>query len=411
MLGVGCVFLVAECLTGLLMATELARPGVGFLGTSRYLELLSDHGAAATTLSLWPLALGLALTRVRLHPSAWLVVAAGAASILAGGALEFAASHEIEIAGFGWTSYAPNPSPNSTEHLIHQYALGTGLGLVGVVLATAPLAPAVRRGTPFAAAAVGAALALPFPMITWFRAAAGSSWETPQHVTFLALALTLLGATAEALGRVPRLYFVSVATFVPVAGVVSIAHAAGTPIGDGNREDAVLGAPVACTLATLLFAFAVSRRRRSAPGLFAAAALLQLVAAGALGTILAASDPLQHRGDTQLVNAHLHFALLGFGLCALLALAHARWPQLDERAAVAGLGLLVAGTAVLSVAEVVAGNRRMPRRVSDYAPMFGDENLAAAIGGGLAALAVLVLAGNAFAAARASRFPNPRLRS
>src|SRR5205823_5781691 len=102
MLGVGCVFLVAEGVTGLLMATELARPGVGFLGTSRYLELLTDHGSSAIALSLWPLALGLALARIRLHPWARLAVAAGAASMLAGGALELAAAHEIKSIAYGW---------------------------------------------------------------------------------------------------------------------------------------------------------------------------------------------------------------------------------------------------------------------------------------------------------------------
>jgi heme/copper-type cytochrome/quinol oxidase subunit 1 len=59
----------------------------------------------------------------------------------------------------------------------------------------------------------------------------------------------------------------------------------------------------------------------------------------------------------------------------------------------------------------VAGNRGMPRRVSNYAPMFAGENLAAAIGGGLNAIAALLLAASALAAARPSRFPNPRLRS
>ena len=173
----------------------------------------------------------------------------------------------------------------------------------------------------------------------------------------------------------------------------------------------MLGAPVVCAFAVILFAFAAGRRRRSASVLFAAASLLQLLAAGTLGTIVAASDPLRHRSDTQLVSAHLHFALVGFGLCALFALAHATWPRLGDRAGVAGLGLLVAGTAILTTAEAVAGNRGMPRRVSDYAPTFGGENLAAAIGGGLTALAVLVLAGNALAAALPSRLPNHRLRS
>jgi hypothetical protein len=258
--------------------------------------------------------------------------------------------------------------------------LGAGLAWLGVALATVPLTSAALRGS---AAAVGAALALPFPIITAFRAATGASWETPRHVAFLALALVLLGTTAESLAPVPKLYFVSIAAFAPVAAVVSIGHAAGSPIGDDRWEDAVLGAPLAGTFATIALAFAVSRPRRLVSTLFVAAALLQLLASGVLGVVLAASDPLRHRADTQLVSAHLHFALLGFGLCALLALAHATWPRLRARAGLAGLALLVAGTAVLSIAEAVAGNRGMPRRVSDYAPMFAGENLAAAIGGGL----------------------------
>src|SRR5438067_459462 len=72
--------------------------------------------------------------------------------------------------------------------------------------------------------------------------------------------------------------------------------------------------------------------------------------------------------------------------------------------------LLVPGTGVV-VAEAVAGERGMPRRDSDYASIFGGENLAAAIGGGLTGLAIVVLAASALVAANRSRFPNPRLRS
>jgi heme/copper-type cytochrome/quinol oxidase subunit 1 len=415
MLGVGCLFLIVEGVTGLLMAAELARPGIGFLAISRYYELLTDHDAAATALSLWPLALGLALVRVRPRPWTRLVVAAAAACLLAGGALELAATHDIQSFAYGWTSYAPNTPVSSIEHAFHEYALGLGLAWVGVALATAPLVSAALRGRFGAAAAVAAALALPFPIATAFAAATSRSWATPRHVTFLGLALTLLGATAESLAArpLPRLYLVSVAAFPPVAAAVSIEHLARGPIGEGHWEELVLGAPVAGAFAAVLVlvAFVAGRARTSAPAFFVATALLQLLAAGLLGIILAASDPLSHRADTQFVTAHLHFALLGFGLCSLLALAHATWPRLGGRPALVGLVLLVAGTAVLSVAEAVAGYRRMPRRVSDYAPMFSGENLAAAIGGALTVAAVLVFAANALAAALPSRFPNPRLRS
>jgi len=395
------------------MGAELARPGVGFLGASRYDELLIDHDAAATALSLWPLALGLALVRARLRPWTRLVVAAAAACLLAGGALELTATHDIQTFAYGWTSYAPNTPVSTIEHAFHEYAFGLGLAWVGVVLATAPLASVALRGRVGAAAAVAAALALPFPIATAFAAATSRSWATPRHVAFLGLALVLLGSTAESLAArpPPRLYLVSVAAFAPVAAGVSIAHLARGSIGEARWEEAVLGAPVAGAFAAVLVGFVASRRRRSAPGLFTAAALLQLLAAGLLGTILSASDPLSHRSDTELVTAHLHFALLGFGLCALLALAHATWPRLDDRLGLVVLVLLVAGTAVLSIAEAVAGNRGMPRRVVDYAPMFGGENLAAAIGGGLTGVAVLVFAANALGTALPSRFPNPRLRS
>jgi heme/copper-type cytochrome/quinol oxidase subunit 1 len=406
LLGVGCVFLAVEGVTGLPMAAELARPGLGFLDASRYNELLTDHDAAATALSLWPLALGLALVRVRPRPWTRLVVAAAAACLLAGGALELAATHDIQTFAYGWTSYAPNTPVSSIEHDFHEYAFGLGLAWVGVTLATAPLASVALRGRVGATAAVAAALALPFPIATAFAAATSRSWATPQHVAFLGLALTLLGSTAESLAArpPPRLYLVSVAAFAPVAAGVSIEHLARGSFGESRWEEAALGAPIAGAFAAILVGFVVSPRRRSAFGLFAAAALLQLLAAGLLGTILTASDPLSHRTDTQLVTAHLHFALLGFGLCALLALAHATWPRLSGRAGLVGLGLLVAGTAVLSIAEAVAGNRGMPRRVVDYAPMFSGENLAAAIGGGLTAAAILLFAAScAQAGLRASR--------
>jgi heme/copper-type cytochrome/quinol oxidase subunit 1 len=413
MLGVGCLFLVADGVAGLLMATELARPGVGFLAANSYNELLTDHGTAAVALSLWPLALGLALTRLRPRPEARLVVAAGAALLLPGGALMFAATHDLHTFAYGWTSYAPTAVFRSIEHSLREYALGTGLAWLGVALAATPLASAALRGSAAAAAAVAGGLALPFPIASAFAAAAGSSWETPRHVAFLALALALLGATAESLGArpLPRLYLVSVAAFAPVAAAVSIEHLIRGATGERRWEEAVLGVPVAGAFAVVLLAFVASRARASAPALFAAAALLQLPAAGLLGIVLTASDPLHHRADTQFVSAHVHFALLGFGLCAFLALAHATWPRLGGRAGFVGLALLVAGTAVLSIAEAVAGNRGMPRRVSDYAPMFGGENLAAAIGGALTAVAVLVLAANAVVTAFPSRFPNPRLRS
>src|SRR5438034_2428631 len=96
MLGVGCVFLLVDGVTGILLATELARPGVGFLSTSRYDEVLVDHSTAAVALSLWPLAIGLALTRIR--PGLWArpIVAAGAVCLLGGGALTFAATDDVQ---------------------------------------------------------------------------------------------------------------------------------------------------------------------------------------------------------------------------------------------------------------------------------------------------------------------------
>ena len=77
------------------MATELARPGLGFLDVNRYEELLTDHGAAGTALSLWPLALGLVLMRIPVGLWARPVAAAGTALLLAGGALAFAATHDL----------------------------------------------------------------------------------------------------------------------------------------------------------------------------------------------------------------------------------------------------------------------------------------------------------------------------
>jgi hypothetical protein len=159
-LGVGCLFLAVEGVTGLLMSAELARPGLGFLGPSRYEELLVDHDAGATALSLWPLALGLALVRVRPRPWTRLVVAAAAACLLAGGALELAATHDIQTFAYGWTSYAPNAPVSSIEHAFHEHAFGLGLAWVGVALATAPLVSTALRGRVGAAAAVAAALAL-----------------------------------------------------------------------------------------------------------------------------------------------------------------------------------------------------------------------------------------------------------
>jgi cytochrome c oxidase subunit 1 len=390
------------------MNAELARPGIGFLSFSRYDELLADHALFAIYFGLWPLGIGAALGKARAGRR---LGALGAGLVLAGGVVVYDALRRQAPFATGWTSYARGTALSHLERLERELAIGMALALVGIACAALPL---VGRKSPLAAAAAASAGVLPFLVAAQVARAASDFWETPRHVTWVAVVLPFLGAVGEIVARstrrpLPRLYHMALAAFVLVAAVVWLEHTIRAPLGESGWESTALALPVALALVAILYALAAHGARPTLPVLFAAAALLQLVAGGALGALVAARVPSLYWTDTRLVDAHLHLALIGAGLFGLLALAHAAWPKLDARLGAATLALLVAGTGAFTASEAVAGHSGMPRRVADYAPQFADVNLAATVGGALTAAALLVFAGNAVAAA--SRFPNPRLRS
>ena len=390
---------------GLLLAAELARPRIGVFDVERYAEFLTGHDYALY-LGVWPVGVAVALMGVPLGPRGRVLGGLGSLLVLAGAiVVALALGRAPGSFAVGWTSYAPGTPPPSFHDVRQELGIGRALGLAGIVCAAAPL---VARGGPLRMAGVASVCIAPFPLAAFLAAAAGSTWEASRHVAFYAAALPFLGAVGETVGRVRlgRLYALSVAAFVPVAAAVWIEHAVRAPLGGGGWEDAALALPLVGALAALLVTLAVARP--SLPLAFGACALVALAASGGVGASLAASDPFEHLTDTQVVNAHLHLALAGFVLFALLGLAHARLPGLDERLGALELALLLAGTATLTIAEWLAGHRRMPRRVADYAPVFAGENLAAAVGGALAAAAILVFL---LDWARGSRFPNPRVRS
>jgi heme/copper-type cytochrome/quinol oxidase subunit 1 len=400
----GSLGLAAGSAAGLLLAAELARPGIGVFGVERYAEFLTGHDYALY-LGVWPIGVAVALAGAALSPAGRMLGGLGALLVLAGAILVGVALDRSRLFAVGWTSYAPGTRPPSFHEVRLELDVGLALGLAGIICAAAPLA---GRGGPLRAAGLASACIVPFPLATVLADAAGSTWEPSRHVAWYGAVLPFLGAVGESVGRLRlvRLYALSLAAFVPVAAAVWIEHAVRAPLGNGGWEDAALALPLAGALAAILVTLAFARP--SLPVAFAACALVALAASGLAGAYAVASDPFDHVTDTQVVDAHLHLALAGFVLFALLGLAHARLPALDDRLGALELALLLAGTATLTIAEWLAGHGGMPRRVSDYAPPFAGDNLAAAVGGGLAAAAILVFL---FDAARASRFPNPRLRS
>jgi cytochrome c oxidase subunit 1 len=400
LLVVGSVFLVLSGVAGLALGAELARPGLGFLSLSRYDDLLADHAVYAVYLGLWPLAVGAALAVVR---TGRVLGAAGAGLVIAGGVVVYDALRRQATFAYGWTSYAPTTALSHLERIERELAIGMALALVGLACAALPL---VGRRSPLAAAVAASAGVLPFLVAAQVAQAADAFWSTPRHVAWAAVVLPAVGAAGEVVARatgrpLPTLYGAGLAAFVLVAATVWLEHTIRAPFGESGWESTALAVPVALAVAAVLAAAATRGAPPTLPILFAAAAILQLVAGGALGAWVAAQDPSLHWMDTQLVNAHLHLALLG-GLCGLLALAHAE-PRFDPRLGAATLALLVAGTGTFAAAEAVAGHSRMPRRVADYAPQFADVNLAATIGGALTAVALLLFAANCAQAARRPR--------
>jgi cytochrome c oxidase subunit 1 len=132
---------------------------------------------------------------------------------------------------------------------------------------------------------------------------------------------------------------------------------------------------------------------------------------GGLDGAFSASTPIDFAiQDTYWIVSHLHYVLFGGSAMAIMAATYYWFPKmtgrlLDERLGKLQFAIIFVGTQVTFFPMHLLGLSGMPRRIQDYAPNAGwqDLNVLSTVGSYLLGLGVLVLFWNFFITMRGPR--------
>lgn len=455
LLVVAFALLVVGGVLGVVLRTQLARPGLHVVGPGRYHQLLGLHATFSVFLFLMPAWLGLGFAVVPLQIgarrlafprlaafSAWLFVAAAvfivASAFVKGGPVT--GGWSLDAAAFGQSGSAPE------LWMLGLAAAGVGAttGAVNILTTVLKLrAPGMTSArTPmftWSMLVSSAMLLLAVPVLLAGLVLlfidhhyGGRAFDTRRggdpliwqqlfwffaHPALWALVLPGLGVVSEILpvfGRGRLAHADKVAAAIAAAGALAFAGW-GIELATDSSVPRVLFAitgllvlaPVALVLLSWLATLRASRPSLDTPVLHSLA-LMSVLAVG-LGGMLVVTVARAGRAGvaTYWWVGAWHALLVGVATLGVVTAVCYWAPKLWGRRLSAGMGglqlLLLAGGAHLSVlAMLVLGLQDMPRRVAGYsdASGWGPANLVATAGSYMLALGVLAFLANVVVSTR-----------
>jgi cytochrome c oxidase subunit I len=447
-------FLVAGVMA-LLMRTELAEPGMQVVSRNTYNQLFTLHGSLMIYVAVTPLALALGVYLSPLHVGAAEILAPRAVlggfwMLLSGGLLMCAGFFTTHgAARAGWTAFDPlSDSVNSP---------GTGMDLwiVGVTLAAAgaTLVGACVLGTILVRRAPGMTM-LRIPVFSWsmvvtclmvvmsfpvlvvamvllwidrhyggiFEGAGGATayqhlfWFYGHPVVYV-MFFPFVGAVAEVVATFSRKRFfgyraivLSLLAFAALSMSVWAHHMFAT--GQVKNQyfsltSTLLVLPAGVEYFDMIATMIGGAILLRTPMLFAVGFLVQFLVGGLSG-IFVASPPLDyHVHDTFVVVAHFHYTLLAGSMFGFFAAVYYWFPKatgrmLGERLGKTHFWLMAIGTNLTFLPMFFLGNDGMVRRIADYTPETGWQNLneLATLGSYAIAISIAVFCVNVFRSLR-----------
>jgi cytochrome c oxidase subunit I len=442
-------FFLAGGVLALLMRFELAAPGMQLTSRGGYDQLFSMHGSTMIYLFVTPVALALGAYMVPLQVGAaeiawprvnllgfWLVVLGGlvmwSGFLTRGGAGSAA-----------WTGeYPQSAAINSPGAGMDLWCAGVALaGLAGIALAASQLATIAGRRAP------GMTL-LRMPVFTWsmlvtclmtvasfpalvlamgllladrhgadvFVSGGGPAayqnlfWFYGHPVVYV-MFFPFLGAVLEVIATFSRrrvfgyrAVVLSLLVFTALSMSVWGHHMFTTgQVANGyfSMTSTILAVPAGLEYLAMIGTMVGGALVLRMPMLFALGFVVQFLVGGLSG-IYVASPPLDyHVHDSYVVVAHFHYTLLAGSVFGLFAAVYYWWPKVTGRLLSERLGrmhfwLFVVGANVTFLPQFALGYDGMARRIADYSPTYGwqDLNTVSTIGAGIVAFSVVAFAVN-----------------
>jgi cytochrome c oxidase subunit 1 len=457
-MGTTLLFMLVAGLLAMVIRTQLAYPGGGFLSAHAYNQIFTLHGTAMIFLVIAPFALGLAnyliplqigapdMAFPRLNATSYWIFLFGGLVIFAG-----AATNEGAAAA-GWTAYAP----------LSEISISTGLGqdfwIVGLAMVSvASIVTAINLvTTTFIFRAPGMTM-WRIPIFTWemlatsllifmafpsltatllllfvdrrfgghvFDPAFGGSAILYQHLFWFfghpevyVLILPYFGVVSEVIstfsGRALFGYTGMVLAAFAIAGLsmgVWAHHMFTTGAVDNpffSFVSLLIAVPTGIKFFNWIATMWGGSIRYTAAMLYAVGFLMNFLIGGVTGVMLA-SPPVDFQArDSYFVVAHFHYTVGGGSLFAIFAALYYWWPKvygwrLDERLGKINFWLTFVGFNVAFMPMFFMGVFGMPRRVYTYAntgalPLL---NLIATAGAYLMLLGAIVFVTNVVISAR-----------
>jgi cytochrome c oxidase subunit I len=442
-------FFLASGLLALLMRLELADPGLQLVSSDTYNQLFTMHGSGMVYLVISPLALALGVYFVPLQVGAAEIAAprltlAGFWLFAAGGVTMYSGFLTNDGAGkAGWTAFVPlsggQPTPGTGMDMwvLGVILAGTGLTILGATV----LATILRLRAP------GMTM-LRLPVFTWtvlvtclmvvfaFPALVvgmsllfadrqlGGVFDGPNgpaayqhlfwffgHPAVYVMFFPFAGAVAEVIATFSRRrffgYHALVIGLLAFAGLsMSVwAHHMFTTGQVVNQYFSLtshsLIVPAGIEYFDLVGTMVLGAMLLRTPMLFAIGFVLQFLVGGLTGVIVAAPPLDYHLHDTYFVVAHFHYTLFAGSLFGLFAGVYYWFPKVTGAMLREGLGklqfvLLVVGSNLTFFPMLLLGQNGMQRRIADYSPSagFNDLNLLATIGAFTIAAGMVVFIAN-----------------
>jgi len=421
-MGTTLLFMLVAGLLAMVIRTQLAYPGGGFLQAHAYNQIFTLHGTAMIFLVIAPFALGLAnyliplqigapdMAFPRLNATSYWIFLFGGLVIFAG-----AATNEGAAAA-GWTAYAP----------LSEISISTGLGqdfwIVGLAMVSvASIVTAINLvTTTFIFRAPGMTM-WRIPIFTWemlatsllifmafpsltatllllfvdrrlgghvFDPAFGGSAILYQHLFWFfghpevyVLILPYFGVVSEVIstfsGRALFGYTGMVLAAFAIAGLsmgVWAHHMFTTGAVDNpffSFVSLLIAVPTGIKFFNWIATMWGGSIRYTAAMLYAVGFLMNFLIGGVTGVMLA-SPPVDFQArDSYFVVAHFHYTVGGGSLFAIFAALYYWWPKvygwrLDERLGKINFWLTFVGFNVTFMPMFFMGLFGMPRRVYTY---------------------------------------------
>ena len=425
------IFFLIGGIFALLVRAELAQPGTQIVGASDFNSFFSAHATVMIFLFIIPIFAGIAnyvlplmlgapdMAFPRLNAlSFWLLIIA---------AVIFLASFLAPGGGFasGWTGYAPlstgEPLGQSFFNVGVQFAgassIATALNMLVTIItmrapgmnmwrmpllvwATLAQALLVVAATPFIAGAQFMVLCDRILHTNFFQFATGGDVVAYQHIFWFyshpAVYIMILpgfGIISEVLAtnaRKPifgyRLMALSLLAIVVLSYSVWAHHMFVAGMFSWLRVPMMIttlliavptGIKIFSWLGTLFFG---KIHAHATPMLFSLAFIVTFLIGGISGVMIGMVPFDIHVSDTYFIVAHIHFVLFGGSVFTIFAGLYHWFPKITGRMFDERLGRwhfwgTLVGTWGTFVPMHWVGMHGMPRRVADYAAVYGDWNL------------------------------------